>query len=339
MKGADKMEAKTKDLWVYIETDESGHAKEVGLELLSPGRRLADERGGRLVAVVFGGSNEAVDAAAVHGADAVISLEGAALRSYSVEAYTKAFCDLIEEYGPETLIIGATAVGRDFAPRLACRLRTGLTANATVLELAEDGNVEWIMPAFGGNLMATIICPYARPQIGTVHSGVFKKPEPTEDRAERIVKQFRNDCGTPGVELLELIKDAAGESVDLEGAEIIVAVGRGIGGAEGLKLAKALADVLDAPLGATRAAVDAGWISAQHQIGHSGKMVAPKLYIACGISGAIQHVAGMSEAKCIVAINTDADAPIFDVADYGIVGDINEVLPQLTDEIRRIKGV
>ena len=334
------MEAKTKDLWVYVETKEDGSAKNVGLELLSPGRDLADKQGGKLVAIVIGsGVEQAVSGASAHGADQVIVVDAPEFKDYTTDAYTAAMYHLIEKYGPTTLLIGATPDGRDMGPRLSCRLKTGLTADCTGLDIdADSGNVAWTRPAFGGNLMATILCPDHRPQIGTVRPGVFKKSAPVEPKAEIIREEFHVAPEQIRTELLEVIREAAGELVDLEGADIIVSGGRGVGGPEGFAPVKALADVLGATVGASRAAVDSGWISHAHQVGQTGKTVAPKLYIACGISGAIQHLAGMSGSDCIVAINKDSDAPIFDVADYGIVGNLFEVLPALTEEIKKLKG-
>ena len=334
------MEAKTKDLWVYIETKEDGSAKNVGLELLGPGRDLADKQGGKLVAVVIGSdTDEAVQAASTHGADQVIVVDGPEYKSYTTDAYTAALYYLVDKYGPTAMLIGATPNGRDMGPRLSCRLKTGLTADCTGLDIdPESGNVAWTRPAFGGNLMATILCPDHRPQIGTVRPGVFKKGTPGEAKAEVIREEFHVAPEQIRTELLEVIRETAGELVDLEGADIIVSGGRGVGGPEGFAPVKALAEALGATVGASRAAVDAGWISHAHQVGQTGKTVAPKLYIACGISGAIQHLAGMSGSDCIVAINKDPDAPIFDVADYGIVGNLFEVLPALTEEIRKLKG-
>ena len=334
------MEAKTRDLWVYVETKEDGSAKSVGLELLHPGRDLADKQGGRLVAVVIGsGVEQAVSDAAAHGADQVIVVEGPEYKDYTTDAYTAAMYYLIDKYGPTTLLIGATPDGRDMGPRLACRIKTGLTADCTGLDIDPDsGNVAWTRPAFGGNLMATILCPDHRPQIGTVRPGVFKKSAPGDAKAEIIREEFHVAPEQIRTELLEVIREAAGELVDLEGADIIVSGGRGVGGPEGFAPVKALAEVLGATVGASRAAVDSGWISHAHQVGQTGKTVAPKLYIACGISGAIQHLAGMSGSDCIVAINKDPDAPIFDVADYGIVGNLFEVLPALTEEIKKLKA-
>ena len=334
------MEAKTKDLWVYVETKEDGSAKSVGLELLNPGRDLADKQGGKLVAIVIGsGVDQAVSDASAHGADQVIVVDAPEFKDYTTDAYTAAMYHLIEKYGPTTLLIGATPDGRDMGPRLACRIKTGLTADCTGLDIDPDsGNVAWTRPAFGGNLMATILCPDHRPQIGTVRPGVFKKTAPVEGKAEVLREEFHVAPEQIRTELLEVIKEAAGELVDLEGADIIVSGGRGVGGPEGFAPVKALADALGGVVGSSRAAVDAGWISHAHQVGQTGKTVAPKLYIACGISGAIQHLAGMSGSDCIVAINKDPDAPIFDVADYGIVGNLFEVLPALTEEVKKLKG-
>ncbi|MBM6927494.1 electron transfer flavoprotein subunit alpha/FixB family protein, partial [Pseudoflavonifractor phocaeensis] len=311
-----------------------------GLELLTPGRDLADKQGGRLVGIVIGsGVDAAVSAASAQGANQVIVIDGPEYKEYTTDAYAAAMYYLVEKYGPTTLLIGATPDGRDMGPRLSCRLKTGLTADCTGLDIdVESGNVAWTRPAFGGNLMATILCPDHRPQIGTVRPGVFKKSAPVAPRAEIIREEFHVAPEQIRTELLEVIKEAAGELVDLEGADIIVSGGRGVGGPEGFAPVKALAEVLGATVGASRAAVDSGWISHAHQVGQTGKTVAPKLYIACGISGAIQHLAGMSGSDCIVAINKDPDAPIFDVADYGIVGNLFEVLPALTEEIKKLKA-
>ena len=334
------MEAKTKDLWVFVETNEDGSARNVGLELLSPGKMMAGKQGGDLVAVVIGsGVDAAVQAAAEHGADKVIVVDGPEHRHYTTDAYVIALNTLVEKYGPTSMLIGATNNGRDLGPRLSCRLKTGLTADCTALDIDEEsGNVAWTRPAFGGNLMATILCPDHRPQIGTVRPGVFKKSEPCPAHAEIIREDIQVPAEQIRTQVLELIREMGDEKVDLEGAEIIVSGGRGVGGPEGFAPVKALAEVLGATVGASRAAVDSGWISHAHQVGQTGKTVAPKLYIACGISGAIQHLAGMSGSDVIVAINKDPDAPIFDVADYGVVGNLFEVLPVLTEEIRRLKA-
>lgn len=335
------MEAKTKDLWVFIETKEDGSARNVGIELLNPGRRLADKQGGALVAVVVGyGVKAAVDSAGSHGADKIIVVDGPEYENYSTDAYVLAMNYLVEKYGPTTLMIGATPNGRDFGPRLSCRLKTGLTADCTSLDIDEEsGDMAWTRPAFGGNLMATILCSNTRPQIGTVRPGVFKKAAPTDPHAEIIREDYHVAPEQIRTRLIRVIQEAAAELVDLEGAEIIVSGGRGVGGPEGFKThIKPLADALGATVGASRAAVDSGWISHAHQVGQTGKTVAPKLYVACGISGAIQHQAGMSGADCIVAINKDPDAPIFEIAHYGIVGNLFEVLPMLTEEVKKLRA-
>ena len=217
--------------------------------------------------------------------------------------------------------------------------RSGLTADCTALDIDEEsGNVAWTRPAFGGNLMATILCPDNRPQIGTVRPGVFKKGEAVEAKAEIIKEDIHVAESDIRTKVIELIREMDSENVDLEGAEIIVSGGRGVGGPEGFEPIRALAKELGATVGASRAAVDAGWIAHAHQVGQTGKTVGPKLYIACGISGAIQHLAGMSSSDVIVAINKDPDAPIFDVADYGVVGNLFEVLPVLTEELKKAKG-
>ena len=334
------MEAKTKDLWVFIETNEDGTAKNVGLELLTPGKRMADKQGGALVAVVIGEHvDAAVGAANAHGADRIIVVDGPEYAHYSTDAYTIALCTLVEKYGPTSMLIGATNNGRDLGPRVSCRLKTGLTADCTALDIDEEsGNVAWTRPAFGGNLMATILCPDHRPQIGTVRPGVFKKCGLVIGSAEIIKEDIRITQDQIRTQVLELIKEMDSEHVDLEGAEIIVSGGRGVGGPEGFAPVRALAKALGATVGASRAAVDSGWTAHAHQVGQTGKTVGPKLYIACGISGAIQHLAGMSGSDIVVAINKDPDAPIFDVADYGIVGNLFEVLPVLTEEILRAKA-
>ncbi len=334
------MEAKTKDLWVFIETNEDGSPKKVGLELLNPGRNLAAKQGGKLVAVVIGNNVAAsVEEAGRYGADQVIVVEGPEYEKYTTDAYAIALVHLCEKYGPTTVMVGATNVGRDLAPRVTARIGTGLTADCTSIDIDEEsGNVAWTRPAFGGNLMATILCPDHRPQFGTVRPGVFKKPAETENKAEVIREEFHVAPEQIRTKLVDVIREAAEELVDLEGAEIIVSGGRGVGGPEGFAPVKELADALGGVVGASRAAVDAGWISHSHQVGQTGKTVGPKLYIACGISGAIQHMAGMSGSDTIVAINKDPDANIFSIADYGIVGDLFKVLPVLTAEVKKIKG-
>lgn len=334
------METKTKDLWVFLETKEDGTAKNVGIELLSPGRRLADKQGGKLVSVVVGyHTDAAVKEAGEHGADQIIVVDGEEFQRYTTEAYTAALAYLLQKYAPTSMLIGATPNGRDFGPRLSCRLGTGLTADCTGLDIDEaSGNIAWTRPAFGGNLMAVILCPDHRPQLGTVRPGVFKKPDVCENKAEVIHEEFHVPANQIRTTLIETIREAAGDIVDLEGADIIVSGGRGVGSADGFKVIRELADVLGATVGASRAAVDEGWITHSHQVGQTGKTVGPRLYIACGISGAIQHLAGMSSSDVIVAINKDFDAPIFGIADYGFVGNLFDIVPALTAEIKKAKA-
>ncbi len=334
------MEALTRDLWVFVETKEDGSARNVGLELLNPGKELAAKQGGKLVAVIIGQNTAAAEeAAGVQGADQILVVNGEEYAHYSTDAYVNAMEHLIKKYGPTTLLIGATSYGRDLGPRLSCRLKSGLTADCTSLAINEEtGIMEWTRPAFGGNLMATIICPDGRPQIGTVRPGVFKKSTPIENKAEVIREDYHVPADQIRTRLLEVIKEAAEAVVDLEGAEIIVSGGRGVGGPEGFDVIRELADAVGGVVGASRAAVDSGWIPYEHQVGQTGKTVAPKLYIACGISGAIQHLAGMSGSDYIVAINKDPDAPIFEVANYGIAGNLFDVIPALAAEVRKLKA-
>ena len=333
------MEAKTKDLWVFIEPNEDGTAKNVGLELLNPGKTLAGKQVGNLVAVVIGNNvTPAIEAASEHGADKVIVVEGEEYAKYTTDAYSNALVALVEKHGPKSMMIGSTNNGRDLGPRVSCRLNTGLTADCTSLDYSEEKDIIlWTRPAFGGNLMATIICPDHRPEIGTIRPGVFKK-NPVGGNAEVIREDIHVSADQIRTQVLEVIQELGAEKVDLEGAEIIVSGGRGVGSAEGFETIRALAKELGATVGASRAAVDAGWIPHAHQVGQTGKTVAPKLYIACGISGAIQHLAGISGSDVIVAINKDPEAPIFDVADYGVVGNLFDVLPVLLAEIKKARS-
>lgn len=328
-----------KNVWVFIETA-NDQMRNVGLELLNPGRQLADELKEKLVAVIIGKevAQHAKELTA-YGADEVIVVEGDEYAHYNTDGYTNVMVQLVEKYKPSTILIGATNNGRDLGPRVSCRLHTGLTADCTSLSIDEEtGNIAWTRPAFGGNLMARILCPNTRPQIGTVRPGVFKKA-PKHDVEE--VKVITEKISTPAemirTKLIDFIKVEGGEEVNLEEAEVIVSGGRGLKCPENFSLIKELASVMGATVGSSRAAVDAGWISHIHQVGQTGKTVGPKVYIACGISGAIQHVAGMSSSDYIIAINKDPDAPIFDIADYGIVGDMFEIIPKLIEEIKKIK--
>lgn len=329
----------SKNLWVYLETDE-GRAKNVGFELLNPGRAMADKLGEELVAVVIGeGVEQAAKDAIAYGADRVLLVEGDEYRNYNTDAATFAMAELIRKYEPSIVLYGATNNGRDVAPRVACTLKTGLTADCTGLDIDEETRLLMsTRPTFGGNLMATIACPDHRPQMSTVRPGVFKKAAYDEGRTGEIVREeVHIDPKNIRVELVERIREVA-EAVNLEEADVIVSGGRGLKAPENFALIRELAEVLGGVVGASRAAVDAGWIPHAHQVGQTGRTVAPKLYVAVGISGAIQHLAGMSGSDTIVAINRDPDAPIFGVADYGIVGDLFEVVPALIQEIRNKKG-
>ena len=329
----------SKNLWVYLETDE-GRAKNVGFELLNPGRAMADKLGEELVAVVIGeGVEQAAKDAIAYGADRVLLVEGAEYKNYNTDAATFAMAELIRKYEPSIVLYGATNNGRDVAPRVACTLKTGLTADCTGLDIDEETRLLMsTRPTFGGNLMATIACPDHRPQMSTVRPGVFKKAAYDEGRTGEIVREeVHIDPKNIRVELVERIREVA-EAVNLEEADVIVSGGRGLKVPENFALIRELAEVLGGVVGASRAAVDAGWIPHAHQVGQTGRTVAPKLYVAVGISGAIQHLAGMSGSDTIVAINRDPDAPIFGVADYGIVGDLFEVVPALIQEIRNKKG-
>lgn len=327
-----------KNLWVFIETEE-GRGKNVGYELLTPGRILADQQNEKLVAVIIGkGVEEVVNNAVAYGADQVIVVEGDEYYNYNTDSFSYALEQLITKYKPSTVLIGATNNGRDIGPRVACRIKTGLTADCTGLSIDEEsGNITWTRPAFGGNLMANILCPNTRPQMGTVRPGVFKKGIKDEARTAEIIREdIHIEPSLVKTKLLERIKEVA-EAVNLEEAEIIVSGGRGLGKPENFSYIRDLAAVLGGAVGSSRAAVDAGWIPHAHQVGQTGKTVAPKIYIACGISGAIQHLAGMSGSDTIIAINKDPDAPIFEVADYGIVGSLFDVIPALIEEIKKLK--
>lgn len=327
-----------KNLWVYIESNK-GAAANVGLELLNPVRALAASVGEKVVAVVIDGENteELGSEAIKYGADEVILVEGREYSDYSTDGYTNVLDNLVKKYKPSAMFIGATNRGRDLGPRLAARLKTGLTADCTALSM-DGGNIVWTRPAFGGNLMANILCPDHRPQLGTVRPGVFKKAEPDENRTGNWIREIIN---TPEemirTKIVDIVSTVASDIPNIEEAEILVSGGAGVGGPEGYEVLKKLAAALGGSIAASRAAVDAGWIDHAYQVGQTGKTVGPKIYIACGISGAIQHIAGMSSSDTIIAINRDPDANIFKVADYGIVGDLFEIVPVLDQEILKRK--
>ncbi len=327
-----------KDVWVLIE-QVNGQARGVGHELLGQGRKLADVMGQQLAGVVIGEKVEHLAKEVIaSGADKVYLMEGAEYKYYTTDAYTIALTQLINTYKPSVVLLGATNDGRDLGPRVACRVGTGLTADCTDLDIdQETGLVAWTRPAFGGNIMATILCPEHRPQMGTVRPKVFKRPEQDFTRNGDIIKaESQVKPSDIRTKLLEVIKVATA-ACNLEEAEIIVSGGRGLGKPENFVLIEELANTLGGAVGASRAAVDAGWKPALHQVGQTGKTVGPKVYFACGISGAIQHLAGMSSSDIIIAINKDPDAPIFKVADYGIIGDAVEIIPALIEEFKKIK--
>ena len=317
-----------RDVWVFIEQRE-GRIANVSLELLGEGRKIADKLGVKLKGILLGNKIEALAKDVVkYGADHVMYVDDKFLDIYSTEVYTRVISELVNKRKPEIILLGATTIGRDLAPRLAVRLKTGLTADCTSLDIEEEtGNLLMTRPAFGGNLMATIVCEKHRPQMSTVRPGVMEKATLDENRLGKVEKiNFKLEEEDKKALVIDIIKKKKKE-VSLEEANIIVSGGRGLGDKEGFKLLKELADKLEGEVGASRGAVDSGWIDSEHQVGQTGKAVRPKLYIACGISGAVQHLAGMKESDCIVAINKDKDAPIFQIAHYGIVGDLYEVIP------------
>lgn len=322
-------------VWVFIE-QRGGHIRNVSLELVGEGRKLADELGEELAGVVIGDNvAELAKEVFASGADKVYLVEHALLKDYNTDGYAAAFTALIEKYNPSVILLGATNDGRDLGPRVAARVKTGLTADCTGLSIdPETRLVAWTRPAFGGNIMATIFCPDRRPQMGTVRPKVFKKPQPDYGRSGALVRESIALAAADVRTKLEDVIQVCTTSCNLEDAEIIVSGGRGLGNPEGFKLIQDLAAALGGTVGASRAAVDAGWKPYPHQVGQTGKTVGPKIYFACGISGAIQHLAGMQTSDIIVAINKDPDAPIFKVAHYGIVGDLYEVIPAI---IARLK--
>ena len=364
-----------KDVWVFCEQRE-GKLMPTDFELISKGRDLADELGVNLCGLLLGDNVEGLaKELGGYGADKVYVCESPLLKVYNTDAYTKVICDVIEELKPEAFLIGATNIGRDLAPRCAARLHTGLCADCTHLDvemtnykdflreastLPEDKiekvgtamvlgekrdvakDLKMTRPAFGGHLMATIFCPRFRPCMATVRPGVMKKNEFNQAKADacEIVKPaFQLAESDIETEVVEVVK-AAKKLVDLIGADFIVSVGRGISKdvEGGIKLAEELAEVLGGVVGGSRATIDSGWLSADHQVGQTGKTVHPELYIACGISGAIQHQAGMEDSEFILAINTDKFCPMMQLADLGIVGDLKKIVPALTEAVKAYKA-
>ncbi len=352
-------------VWVYCE-QRQGKLMSTDLELVSEGRKLADELGCELCGVLLGdGVDGLTGELGGYGADKVYVCNSALLRDYITEAHAKIICDLVAAYKPEVVLFGATNIGRDLAPRIAARLNTGLCADCTHLDVDVGTYVEFLRanstlddkqigeenlrarfatdlkmtrPAFGGHLMATIVCPRFRPAMATVRPGVMTKA-PFDEAKAAAVQVVHPDFALEQADLktrvLEVVKSAR-QIVDLLGADVVVSVGGGIGSdvEKGIELGQALASVLGGVLGGSRVAIDSGWLTSDHQVGQTGKTVHPKLYIALGISGAIQHKAGMQESDCIIAVNKNPDAPIFEIADYGITGDLYKVVPMMIEQFR-----
>ena len=352
-------------VWVFCE-QRQGKLQPTVLELISEARKLADDMGTEVCGLLLGG--EGIESAAKelggYGADGVYVCDHPLLEHYTTDGYTKVICDVIKEYKPEIMLIGATNIGRDLGPRCAARLHTGLTADCTHLDVdvekykaflkttstidvdntkfEENTNLKMTRPAFGGHLMATIICPRFRPAMATVRPGVMKKApfdQAKADACEIIKPEFSLTEYDMETQVVEVVK-AAKKLVDLIGADVVVSVGRGISKdvEGGIKLAEELAEVLGGVVGGSRATIDSGWLSADHQVGQTGKTVHPKVYIALGISGAIQHKAGMQDSECIIAVNKNETAPIFEIADYGICGDLFKVTPMLIEAIKAAKA-
>ena len=354
-----------KGVWVFCE-QRDGVILSTGYQLLSEGRKLANDLGVELCGVLLGHEVNETYAKALggYGADRVYICDHPLLKDYTTDAYTKVICDLVEDKKPEIFLIGATNIGRDLGPRVAARLKTGLTADCTHLDVdvekykaflkttstidvdntkfEANTNLKMTRPAFGGHLMATIVCPDYRPQMSTVRPGVMQTQAYNEETAAKTVLEKVDVQLTKEdihVDLVEIVKSAK-KAVDLIGADVVVSVGRGISAdpKRGLEIAEELANVLGGVVGASRAVVDDGYIGVDHQVGQTGKTVHPKIYMALGISGAIQHVSGMQDAECIIAVNKNANAPIFDVATYGITGDLFKVGPMLTEAIAKYKA-
>ena len=319
----------------------------IAFELLGKAKDLAKDLNTDVTAVLIGsGVKGLADQLAEYGADKVIVVDDPELKDYRTEPYAHALASVINKYKPEIMLVGATAIGRDLGPRVSARVATGLTADCTVLEIGDfplqavpgqeqlHNQLLMTRPAFGGNTIATIACPYNRPQMATVRAGVMQKIDPIKG-AKANVEEF-NPGFTPDnkyVEILDIVKSVT-ETVDIMDAKILVSGGRGVGSPENFKILEDLAEVLGGTVSRSRAVVDSGWKPKDLQVGQTGKTVRPSVYFAIGISGAIQHVAGMEESDIIVAINKDADAPIFDVADYGVVGDLNKIVPKLTEALK-----
>jgi len=327
-----------KGIWVYIEQNE-GEIAGVSLELLGAGRRMADKRGVELAGVLMGNNvSGLVDKIFEYGADKVYLIDDPILEQYRSETYREGLVKLVNKYKPEIMLYGATSNGKDLASAAATDLETGLTADTTMLDVdVETGLLEASRPAFGGNIMATILCKKHRPQMATVRSKVMKAMEPVKGKKGELVQETidiqESDVKT---KVLKIVKDV-GTKVKLDEAHIIVSGGKGLKDEKGFQLCHQLAEVLGASVGASRDAVEAGWIGHEHQVGQTGVTVTPKIYFAIGISGAVQHIVGMQNSEYIIAINSDPNAPIFGVATYGIVGDAFTIVPKLIEEFSNAK--
>ncbi len=324
-----------KNIFVFIEQRE-GKIQNVSLELLNKARELAAQLNEQVVALLLG--HEVEDQAQElisYGADVVLCADAPELAQYNTEPYTQAITQMVHTKNPSIILIGASTIGRDLGPRLSARIQTGLTADCTALEIAEDGHLLMTRPAFGGNLMATIVCKEHRPQMSTVRPGVMVKGALDSNRQGIIEKMAINfDHAKFRVKIVETVKESK-NMIDITDAKILVSGGRGVGTAEGFRKLHDLAKTLHAEVSSSRAVVDLGIISHDRQVGQTGKTVRPDLYFALGISGAIQHLAGMEESDFIVAINKDKDAPIFQTADLGIVGDVNQIIPLLNEKLQK----
>ncbi|MGD8564675.1 MAG: electron transfer flavoprotein subunit alpha [Desulfarculaceae bacterium] len=337
-KKTDERTAASRGVWVFAE-QRAGIMPEVVAELLGQGRRLADELGADLGAMVLGQGVEGLCAELFAlGADVVYAADHESLKDFNDDLYCEVMAKIIKEHRPEVLLAGATALGRSLIPRVATAVATGLTADCTGLAIDKERRLLLqTRPAFGGNIMATIVCPQARPQMATVRPRVMKKGDRREDRSGELVKVSWDGDVAASTSVVEVVQ-ALEESVNLTGAEVVVTGGRGLGDGDGFELVRRLARSLNGVVGATRGAVDAEWIGHAHQVGQTGRTVAPKLYIALGVSGAVQHLVGMQGSENIVAVNTDPRAPIFQIATYGIVGDLYEVVPAMLDRLEHLRG-
>ena len=327
--------AQYKNVYVFVEQRE-GVIQNVGLELLGKARELADALNEKVYAMLLGHdlTTQAQECIA-YGADTVLRVDAPELATYVTEPYAQAIYQIIRDNKPSIVLIGATTIGRDLGPRLSARVETGLTADCTGLEVSEDRDLLMTRPAFGGNLMATIICKEHRPQMSTVRPGVMRMGQRDENRKGTIEDVKINfDKSKFRVKVLETVKETK-NLVDITEAHVLISGGRGVGNAEGFDMLRAMANTIGAEVSASRAMVDAGVLGHERQVGQTGKTVRPDLYFAMGISGAIQHLAGMEESEYIIAINKDKFAPIFNVADLGIVGDVRKIVPLLTEKLKR----